>query len=1114
MSRFAFDYRFHSLLLVLTFFVSFTSRAQSVNCGSLTPSFTANLVGSPSGTWISPSVVRADTCCGATAPDKCIKITILLDPGAMGINFNITSGAVPPGALFYQIGCGPPQQVGTPICLNGAGPHFLTFCKPGNNNNVYEIVSVPAPVVPDSILIRSGCTQSLAVSGFSVPTINWVSVPNSTLHNSYLSCTSGCSSVMVTPTGTPPAYVDYEVSGFGQSPCQASFYRDTVRVYFYNDLVAGINPTLSTICFGSATAPLNATVTGGIGPYTYSWSPNVSNSSAVVVGPGTYTVRVFDNTGCPPTTATAIVNSFTLPITANPGPTQTLCKLSPNVALNGTVNIATGGIWSGGNGSFTPTTTALNATYIPTPAEISTGSVQLHLSTTGNSGCPPGNSNLNVFFQNQATVIAGPDKTVCYNNALVSFTGAISGFSATPLWSTLGSGAFSNSTSVITNYTPSIADLNSGTVSIVLSSVNNGACPSVSDTVKLFVTPKPTVNAGPNYTICSTSTVILTGSITGAAINTGSWSSSGNGFFINQYSLAAAYVPGSNDISAGTVTLVLNSTFNSNCLPVRDSLVVTIQKQATVTANNLNPICSITPSILLSGNITGNTNTGMWTGSGTGGYINPSQINSCIYSFSPPDQALSQLTFTLYSTNNGVCAQAQKVLSLTIIPQATLNAGPNQKLCSNTQTLALTGSNQAPGQVKWYSSGNGVLANSTSLQATYSLSPFDAIFGNIIFSLTSTGSSVCPVTADTVMITVLKQSTVNAGPDFEICSDQVSVNLNGIIAGESTSGLWSGSGSGTLNPQNPGLYQPSSGDIQNGSVLFILVSTNNVVCPSISDTLLLKIRQKPVLFVANDSSYCFKGAPYYLNPSVQNGGNSYVWTTTGSGKFNPNNTSYPAYYVPSANDLTAGQVLLTLNSVNNGACGNVSAFTKVTFRPSPEAIFTVSSSTLILPTNTVQLNNQSTSAGTFTWTFGNGSGSNNSNPLVTYAEVGNYPITLIAENEYKCSDTAFATVLVISDVIFPNAFTPNPYGSNGGSYNENDLTNDVFFPFTGGVTEYELLIFNRWGEQIFRSTDIKVGWDGYFNGKICQQDVYVWKANISFFDGRTYAKAGTVTLLR
>ncbi len=1114
MSKFTFGYRFRFLLPALIVFFSLSSRAQSVNCGSLTPSFTANLVGSPSGTWVSPSVVRADTCCGATAPDKCIKITILLDQGAMGINFNITSGAVPPGALFYQIGCGPPQQVGTPICLNGAGPHLLTFCKPGNNNNVYEIVSIPAPVVPDSILIRSGCTQSLAVSGFSVPTINWNSVPSNTLYNSYLNCTSGCSSVMVTPTGTPPAFVDYEVSGFGQSPCQAGFYRDTVRVYFYNDLTAGINPTLSTICFGNSTAPLNATVTGGIGPYTFSWSPNASTNTAVNVGPGTYTVRVFDKTGCPPTTATAMVTSFTLPITANAGPTQIRCKLSPSVSLNGTITAASGGVWSGGNGIFSPTTTVLNATYTPTPAEVSTGSVQLYLSTTGNLGCPPGNSTLNVFFQNQATVNAGPDKTVCYNNASVSFSGSISGFSATPLWSTLGSGAFSNNTSSVTNYTPSLADLNSGTVNIVLSSANNGACPSASDTVKLFITPKPQVNAGTNQTVCSTATVVLNGTITGAAINTGSWSSSGNGYFINQYSLTSAYVPGNNDISAGTVTLILSSTFNGNCLPVRDTLVVSIQQQATVTAANLNPICSITPTILLSGNIIGHTNTGMWTGSGTGGYINPSQINSCIYSFSPPDQALSQLTFTLYSTNNGVCAQAQKVLSLTIIPQATLNAGPNQKRCSNDATLALTGSNQAPGQVKWFSSGNGLLANSNALQTTYSLSPFDAIFGTIIFTLASTGNSVCPVTMDTVMIAVLKQSTVNAGPDLEICSDQISVNLNGIVAGESITGLWSGSGSGTLNPQNPGTYLPSAADIQNGSVQFTLVSTNNVVCPAAYDTLLLKIRMRPVLFVANDSSYCYKGAPYLLNPNVQFGGNSYVWTTTGSGKFNPNNTSYPVYYEPSANDLTAGQVVLTLNSVNNGACGNVSASTKVTFKPSPEAIFTVSSSTLILPVNTVQINNQSTSAGSFTWTFGNGTGSNNSNPLVTYNEVGNYPITLFAENEFKCSDTAVTTVLVISDVIFPNAFTPNPYGSNGGTYNANDLTNDVFFPFTGGVTGYELLIFNRWGEQIFRSTDIAIGWDGYFNGKICQQDVYVWKANMSFFDGRTYSKAGTVTLLR
>jgi gliding motility-associated-like protein len=1100
-------------ILLLTV-VAKHSNAQSVSCGSLVPSFTANLVGSPSGTWVSPAVVRDDTCCGATAPDKCIKITILLDQGAMGINFNITSGAVPPGALFYQIGCGPPQLVGTPICLNGAGPHFLTFCKPGNNNNIYEIVSVPAPVVPDSILIRSGCTQSLAVTGFSVPTINWVAVPNNTLHNTYLSCTSGCSSVIVAPTGTPPPFVDYEVSGFGQAPCQASFYRDTVRVYFYNDLVAGINPTLSTICFGNNTAPLTATVVGGIGPYTYSWSPNASASSTVLVGPGTYTVRVFDNTGCPPTTATAIVNSFTLPITANAGPAQTRCKLNPNVSLNGSVSIATGGIWSGGSGLFSPSPTVLNATYFPSPAEVSSGSVQLQLSTTGNSGCPPGTSNLNVFFQNQATVNAGPDQSLCFNNAAASFTAGISGFSATPLWSSTGTGNFSSNTASITSYTPSVADLNSGTISIVLSSANNGACPAVSDTLKLFITPLPLINAGTDFTMCSTNTLSLNGSISGSALNTGSWSTTGNGFFINQFSLNANYVPGSGDITAGTVTLILTSTFNGNCAPVRDSLRVSIQRQATITANNLSPVCSITPSILLSGNITGNTSTGAWSGNGSGNFINQNQPSASIYNLSNPDRLLSSLSFTLSSTNNGVCTAAQRVLTLSIVPQATLNAGPNQLVCDLTKTIALNGSNQAGGPIQWVSNGNGTLSSSGNLQTTYSMSPFDAIFGTVVFSLTSLNNSVCPVTLDTVAIKVSQQTTVNAGADVEICSSQAQITLNGSIAGETTSGLWSGNGSGTLNAQNPGSYQTSAADIQNGTVRFILNSTNNLVCPSVSDTLLLNIRNNPVLFVGNDSSFCYKEVPFYLDPSVQNGGSTYVWTSTGNGKFNPNNFSFPVYYEPGSSDVAAGQVLLTLNSVNNGACGNVSASIRLYLKPSPKALFTLSGSTLTLPNNTVQTNNQSTSAGSFTWTFGNGSTSYSANPLITYNEVGNYPITLIAENEYKCSDTTTQIVLVISDVVFPNAFTPNTNGSNGGTYNTGDLTNDVFYPFTGGVTEYQLMIFNRWGEQIFMSTDIKIGWDGYFNGKPCQQDVYVWKANMTFFDGRTYSKAGTVTLLR
>ena len=58
------------------------------------------------------------------------------------------------------------------------------------------------------------------------------------------------------------------------------------------------------------------------------------------------------------------------------------------------------------------------------------------------------------------------------------------------------------------------------------------------------------------------------------------------------------------------------------------------------------------------------------------------------------------------------------------------------------------------------------------------------------------------------------------------------------------------------------------------------------------------------------------------------------------------------------------------------------------------------------------------------------------------------------------------------------------------------------------------MIFNRWGELIFESKDIKIGWDGYYRGKLCQQDVYVWKLFAKFEDGTIVEKAGDVTLLR
>src|SRR6185436_8296945 len=97
------------ILIAMLVMFSLTSFAQV--CGPNVPTFTVNLTGNPNGTWQSPFVIRNDNCCGTTAPDRCVEFIITLDPNATGITFNIIAGAVPGGALFYQIGCGPPTAL-------------------------------------------------------------------------------------------------------------------------------------------------------------------------------------------------------------------------------------------------------------------------------------------------------------------------------------------------------------------------------------------------------------------------------------------------------------------------------------------------------------------------------------------------------------------------------------------------------------------------------------------------------------------------------------------------------------------------------------------------------------------------------------------------------------------------------------------------------------------------------------------------------------------------------------------------------------------------------------------------------------------------------------------
>ncbi|MCC6599746.1 MAG: PKD domain-containing protein [Crocinitomicaceae bacterium] len=185
--------------------------------------------------------------------------------------------------------------------------------------------------------------------------------------------------------------------------------------------------------------------------------------------------------------------------------------------------------------------------------------------------------------------------------------------------------------------------------------------------------------------------------------------------------------------------------------------------------------------------------------------------------------------------------------------------------------------------------------------------------------------------------------------------------------------------------------------------------------------------------------------------------------------------------------------------------------------PRASAAFMVTPNEVSVPGQPVTCVNISQNASEFQWDFSDGNSTNEVNPVHYYQNEGIYSVTLIANNEFNCPDTMTFVDAVYAkpggEISFPNAFTPNTGGSNGGIYDPMGFENDVFFPLHAGVDEFQLQIFNKWGELLFESRDVNRGWDGYYRGQLCKQDVYVWKVKARFVDGQQYVKAGDVTLL-
>lgn len=147
------------------------------------------------------------------------------------------------------------------------------------------------------------------------------------------------------------------------------------------------------------------------------------------------------------------------------------------------------------------------------------------------------------------------------------------------------------------------------------------------------------------------------------------------------------------------------------------------------------------------------------------------------------------------------------------------------------------------------------------------------------------------------------------------------------------------------------------------------------------------------------------------------------------------------------------------------------------------------------------------------WDFGDqyAGGSDTSalqNPNYSYSDTGVYCITLVIKNPSGlCADSITKCLKVEAPSTFyvPNTFTPNHDGKN-----------ELFMAYGTYIREFQMYVFDRWGNMIFESNDLYKGWNGAVdnNGPIVQEDVYVWKVKLVDTNDKPYTYVGHVNLIK
>lgn len=982
------------------------------------------------------------------------------------------------------------------ICLSNYSSQTTTVPLNFFGSASVSCVTV-TPVQVNSPTICQGSSATLTATGANSYTWN----PSPTL-----STTSGPTAI-----ATPTVTTTYTVTGSGS--CGTGSATATVTVIPSPSVT--VSPAAPSICTGQ-----NVTLTAS-GANSYTWSPptglsNTTGSSVIASPSGTTTYTVTgSNSNC--------TDTQTVVVTVNQTPTVTVTPSSTTICTGGSVTLTASGATTYTWQPAQTLNTNTGSTVIATPTAS-----QIYMVTGANGNCTD-NATAVVTVSNPFTVNAGPDVSICAGSSTtLTATGGPAG--STYSWSPTTGLSNPNSASTTCNAT---------TTTTYTVTVTSNNC-SATDVITVTVNPNPTLATAGFPPACSNTcdgqVVVIPSN--GTQPYSYAWS---NG----------CTTPSCNNLCPGTYSITVTDAMGctvtgSATVPVTSPITLTTSTTFSTCGQPDGSVCvqasGGNPGYTYSWNTSPAQTSSCATGMIPGNYcVTVTDINGCTATACDSVPSTPGITASICSSADPSCPGSCDGTATVCVSGGTLpytfvwsdgqTTATAIGLCSGTYTVTATDAqgctdvitvtlvDPSPVTATPSSDVTICIGQTTSLTATasggtggtytfdwdngtftgpaYNVSPTVTTTYNV-YAIDSNG---CQSPAQPIIVTVHPPLDVTASGGTAVCPGG-SATLTAAGSG--------GDGNYTFTwlPAPSGTGQSITVTV-NTTTTFSVIITDQCGTPSDTDTVTVFASPQPIVnFTATTVEGCNPVCTDFNDQSIAGSGTivSWLWdfgdNSTPATIQNPTNHCYGE---PGSYDVT----LTVINSAGCQETFTINNMITVHDFPIPDFSFGPQPATLTNP----QICFTDLSGGnpaTWSWDFDDPSDpatSSLQNPCFSYSDTGIFCPRLTVSNAFGCtSDTSYCLVISPEFTFYiPNAFSPNQDGIND------------FFSGTGMFfTDYEMFIFDRWGNQIFYTQDITRQWDGRANqgNKVAQQDVYVYVVKLKDIFDKEHKYIGHVTLLK